>query len=374
MLNEKGDGVSVKWLSEITGADERSVGIEGVNISKLYQKKILVPPGFVLSKEVCYNFIKESGIEPRIKAQIMHLNKNNEKQVNDAAQKINEIIRSSEFKGNIVEEIKEAYGFLDTSDIYASNKRLKVDVKSLSGPDFKEANDNNSLIKEIIEVYADSLGKSDWVKKCNGENLEESLPVIAIYKSVNENANALVYSRNPDNTKEMLVEALTGNNISDKYILDRNLEKLNVKKEENKEENKFFDNYSLKRMALYAEEIENIFNCPQKIEFAIGEKGLHILSSSPLYIQNNLDENKVQKSEETPFVLENLDALVDREFKQSVEVLTEDSYEKPETLGKFFKAIEHEERPDMMEKIFGDDNIIAVKEKNYEELALEALE
>lgn len=369
MLNEKGDGVSVKWLSEITGADERSVGIEGVNTAKLYQKKILVPPGFVLSKEVCYHFIKESGIEPRIKAQIIHLDKNNNDKIQKAAERIKEIITDSDFNGSIVEEIKEAYGFLDTSNLYASNKKLKVSLKNLNGQNFKEANDNDSLIKEIVEVYADSIGKVDWIIKCNLENIEESLPVIAIYKSVNEEASALVYSRNPDNTKEMLVEALNSGNISDKYILDRNLEKLNVKNEESK----LFDNYSLKRMALYAEEIENIFNCPQRIEFAIGEKGLHILSSSPLHIENNINEKNESKNEETPFVLENLDSLVEKEFKQSVDEISNESYEKPETLGKFFNAIEKEERPDVMEKIFGDDNVLIVKEKNYEDIVLEAL-
>ncbi|MDO8564177.1 MAG: PEP/pyruvate-binding domain-containing protein [Nanoarchaeota archaeon] len=373
MLDEKSDSLGVKWLSEITNADESSVGIEGVNIARLYQRKILVPPGFILSKETCENFIKASGIKPRIKAQIMHLDKNNDKQVSAASEKIKEIIEGSDFGGNVIEEIKEAYGFLDTSNIYANNKKLKVSVKSLSSNNNGEANDESSLIKSIVNIYASTIGSSVWVKKCNGDNIEECLPVLAVYKSLNENANAFVYSRNPSNTREMIVEALAGNTISDKYILDRNLEKLSVNKDENRGENKFFDNYSLKRMALYAEEIENIFNCPQKIEFAIGEKGLHILSSAPLYIENNINEEKAGKNEEAPFVLESLDSIVDKEFTINVDIIANEQYEKPETLGKFFKAIEKEERPDVMEKIFGDDNAIALKEKNYEEIALEAL-
>jgi phosphoenolpyruvate synthase/pyruvate phosphate dikinase len=368
MLNEKGD-VCVKWLSEITGADERSVGIEGVNIARLYQKKILVPPGFLLSKEVCYDFIKKSGIEPRIKAQIMHLDINNEKKLSHASEKIKEIVKESQFSSGFIEEIKEAYGFLDTSNIYASNKKIKVDVKSLNGDGSQEASDSDSLLQSIIEVYSKAIGNSEWVKNSRG-NVDNNLPVIAVYKSVDENSVALVYSRNPDNTKEMLVEAFNNGDISNKYVLDRNLDKLNVK---NSEGNKAFDNYSLKRMALYAEEIENIFSCPQKIEFAVGDKGLHILSSSPLHIENNFSEREESKNEEAPFVLESLDALVDREFKGVVDVISHESYEKPETLGKFFKAIEKEERPDVMEKIFGDDSF-SYKEKNYEELALEALE
>lgn len=370
MLDEKSDGDSVKWLSEITEADERSVGIEGVNIAKLYQKKILVPPGFVLSKEVCMNFIKDNGIEPRIKAQILHLDKNNEKKVISSAENIKEIIESSVFKGSIIEEIDEAYGFLDTSNIYSNNKKLKVSVKSLVGGKSLEAEDKTSLIKSIVQIYSEAMGNKEWVKNCDEKNIEESLPVIAVYKSVNENVSAFVYSRNPENTKEMLVEALNG---SDKYFLDRNLEKLNVRKNVF-DEKKGFDDYSLKRMALYAEEIENIFNCPQKIEFSVGDKGLNILSSSPLYIESNSDEKEEEKKmEETPSVLQNLDSIVDNQLEKNIEEITQEDYEKPDTLGKFFKNMENEERPDVMEKIFGDNDSISNENKNYEELVLEAL-
>jgi len=367
----------VRWFSEITPADEQSVGVEGVNISRLYQKKLLVPPGFILSKEFCENLVKSSGVESQIKALLLHIDKNNKKKMNETASRINEII--SDLKINKVEseEIKEAYGFLDTSDLFSSAKKHSVSVKSSLSELNYEASNSEELEKSIIKCYAKSIGSEQWINKNNENNIYEEVPVIIVQKAVGSEVKAQVYSRNPENADEMVVEALATGFMPDKYILERNLEKLSIKESKVAENEKPLDNYVLKRMALYADEIESLLKCPQKIEFSFGKDGLHVLYSEPIHVDNNKHTVKEEKAKEAAYALQSLEYQVDSVAAQEAvqEIKEWESYDRPETLEKLFKTLQKKDNKEAPEAIEAMDESLKTEENiDYQEAVLKALE
>ena len=68
-----------------------------------------MPPGFIVTSDAYYEFLKKTGITDHIREELNSLDPHNSKQLQQVAEKIQQIILDAPMPEDLIEEIKKAY-------------------------------------------------------------------------------------------------------------------------------------------------------------------------------------------------------------------------------------------------------------------------
>ncbi len=121
----------VLWFNELTNKDVSLVGGKNASLGEMYQKLvpkgIHVPNGFALSSEAYRYFLKERGIDAKIKELLAGLDTHNVRKLGEVGAAIRQLILEQPFPSAISDEIGTAYKKL--SAIYGSTS-VDVAVRS----------------------------------------------------------------------------------------------------------------------------------------------------------------------------------------------------------------------------------------------------
>ena len=104
----------IKWFSELNKKSIDIAGGKGANLSEIYNLKIPVPPGFVITTIAYDYFIDKAGIKEKIHELLGKINYEDTKQLDEITKEIRALIVSSEVPKEMEEEIIEAYENLGT--------------------------------------------------------------------------------------------------------------------------------------------------------------------------------------------------------------------------------------------------------------------
>jgi pyruvate,water dikinase len=100
---------NVVWFNEVTKKDIALVGGKGANLGEIVNAHIPVPPGFIVTANAYYNFIKKSGITDKILSLLKPLDYNNTKQLQQIADQIKQVILNAAMPPELASEIQQAY-------------------------------------------------------------------------------------------------------------------------------------------------------------------------------------------------------------------------------------------------------------------------
>ncbi|MBI2056929.1 hypothetical protein HYT91_01610, partial [Candidatus Pacearchaeota archaeon] len=106
----------VKWFSELSKDSGAVAGGKGANLSEIFNLKIPVPPGFVVTAQAYDYFIKRARLDDKIKNILSKIDYENTKQLDESTKQIRELIVNSEFPEEMKKEIIEAYETLSVTD------------------------------------------------------------------------------------------------------------------------------------------------------------------------------------------------------------------------------------------------------------------
>jgi len=81
----------VKWFSELNKSSGNIAGGKGANLSEIYNLKIPVPAGFVVTAQAYDYFIEKAGIKEKIQELLSTIDYENTKQLDDTAKQIREL-------------------------------------------------------------------------------------------------------------------------------------------------------------------------------------------------------------------------------------------------------------------------------------------
>ena len=99
----------IKWFSEFSNIDVDVAGGKGASLSEMYNLKMPIPPGFVITAQAYSYFIKENDLGYEIKDILDRTDVNNVEQLHKASENIREIIEDAPFPRNMRDSIIEAY-------------------------------------------------------------------------------------------------------------------------------------------------------------------------------------------------------------------------------------------------------------------------
>ncbi len=322
----------IKWFSELNKDSVKIAGGKGANLAEIYNLKIPVPPGFVVTAQAYDYFIEKAGIKEKIMEILGKINYEDTKQLNESTQQIRELIEKAEFPEEIKEEIIESYENLDVKDehikedalniLKTSTEPLFVAVRSsATAEDLAEASfagqqdtyvnikGNEELLLHIKKCFASlfTARATYYRQKKKFKHEEVSLAVI-VQKMVDSDKSGVIFSKDPTlKNDNMIIEAVwglgegivSGQITPDKYILSQELEIIDrkiaekkiaitrdaggkksvVKLREEKSKHQVLKDYEIKKLAEIGLRLEKHYQKPQDIEFAIEKEEIFIVQT-----------------------------------------------------------------------------------------------
>ena len=99
----------VYWFKEIGKEDVALVGGKGANLGEIFNLGVPVPPGFILSAEAYFHFIKTNDLQGKIKEYLSATDKNRPESFTSVSGKIKKLIVSSPIPKEISYEVIKSY-------------------------------------------------------------------------------------------------------------------------------------------------------------------------------------------------------------------------------------------------------------------------
>ena len=329
----------IKWFSEL-GKDSGPVaGGKGANLGEMYNNKIPVPPGFVVTAQAYDYFIREAGVKDKIKEILDSINYEDTKQLNEATEKIRKLITDSPMPKEMQEEVKEAYEHLDTPEVdsYGRGGETALDIlqgssepvfvavrSSATTEDLEEASfagqqdtylnvkGEGDLLKNIKKCFASLFtARATYYRNKKGFPHGESSLAVIVQKMVDSKKSGVSFSKDPTGRSEdIIIEAVwglgegivSGQVTPDKYIVSKAMEvkdkkiankkvaitrkasgeRAVVKVNEEKSKQQVLNEHEIKRMAEISLRLEDHYQNPQDIEFAIENDEIYIVQTRPV--------------------------------------------------------------------------------------------
>ena len=321
----------IKWFSELNKDSVPLVGGKGANLAEIYNMNISVPPGFIVTTRSYDYFIKKAGIDKKIKSILSKIDFENTKNLDEATQKIRDLIVKSKMPYEVEEEILESYenlgaeisGAEDIEEILSNpSEEVFVAVRSsattedLAGASFAGQQDTfinvkgkTELIESVKKCIA-SLFTSRAVYYRNKKNFKQDSAKLAVVvqKMVESDKSGVVFSKDPSyKNNHVIIEAVfgfgegivSGEIIPDRYtvsekfrILDKEIADKKTAILKNSEGHKVKRNLSPEKsksqvlkdsevinLAEIALKLERHYRKPQDIEFAIEKDEIYIVQT-----------------------------------------------------------------------------------------------
>jgi pyruvate, water dikinase len=345
--NDKPD--LIKWFSEI-GKDSGSVaGGKGANLGEIYNFKVPVPPGFVITAQAYDYFIENSGLKERIKNLLEKINYEDTQLLNDVTERIRNYIIEAKMPKEMEEEIIEAYENLGASDLssvqgsaldilHNAQEPIFVAVRSSATTEdlaeasfagqqdsFLNVKGNQQLITNIKKCFASLFtSRATYYRNKQGfKDVHASLAVV-IQKMVDSTKSGVIFSKDPNYKNDnIIMEAVwglgegivSGKITPDKYVVNRETMEITdikvsekktaitrdssggeatVNLREEKSKQQVLTKSEVIKLAQLALKLEEHYKKPQDMEFAIEGDEIFLVQTRPITTIEKRIEVKIE--------------------------------------------------------------------------------
>ena len=338
-LNDSG---FIRWFSEIHKGDIKLVGGKAESLGDMFNAKLPVPPGFVVTTKAFDYFLEANDLKNRIKNLIEGIDLENIEELERKTKQIRELVIEQRMPDRLKQDILEAYNILSTkkvSSVGISNDALTI-LKNTYEPIFVSVRSSATAEdlgdasfagqqESFLNVKGDSM-LIDKVKRCFAslytaravyyrakKGFEKSNVLLAaiVEKMIDSEKSGVLFSRDPVEFNDNIVieavfglgEGIVSGQINpDGYIISRDLkikdvkirpkkiaivrtgsgetEKIRLTDERSKSQ--VLTNGEILELANYGKKLEEHFHKPQDIEFAVENKVVYILQSRPITTLN----------------------------------------------------------------------------------------
>src|SRR6056297_930887 len=169
-------GKFVKWFSKLNSKDVLEAGEKGANLGELFNMKLPVPNGFVVTTYAYDYFLEKSGIKEKINSFLSQIDVKNNEQLENYISNIKNLILRTEFPEELKEEILDSYEHLGTDKLeiekgsaldILNNAAEPIFVAVRSSLPFEKIYKTNNLREQ--DTYLNVKGNDvllSHVKKC----------------------------------------------------------------------------------------------------------------------------------------------------------------------------------------------------------------
>lgn len=365
-MSEKGEKNSkpdfVKWFKELNKDSGNIAGGKGANLAEIYNLGVSVPPGFVVTAQAYDYFVEKAGIKKQILEILNSIDYENTKKLDEKTEEIRELIIHADFPEEMKNEILESYEHIGASS-FDNQRGEAIDIlKTASEPIFVAVR-SSATAEDLADAsfagqqdtYLNVKGDSDLldkVKRCfaslftsratyyrNKKGFEHSKVSLAVVvqKMIDSTKSGVIFSKDPTyKSDDTIIEAVwglgegivSGRITPDKYVVSKELEVLDkqiktkkvaitrnsagekeiVKLNEEKSKIQVLKNHEIKKLVEISNKLEEHYNKPQDIEFAIEGAEIYIVQTRPITTLEKRIEKGRQKEIQGEPILQGLAA------------------------------------------------------------------
>ncbi len=322
----------IAWFKEISNKDVDKVGGKGASLGEMYNAGLPVPPGFMVTAQAYQRFITKTGISEKLYEILKDLDVEDNTALQEAAKKVQNIIIKTPMPEDIKQEITKAYHYMTvehaskTGNQNPDNAPFVAVRSSATAEDLPTASfagqqatylnvkGDNELVKSVQKCWASLFtARAIYYRIKNDFEHSKVFIAVVVQKMVNAEKAGVMFSVNPvnNNEQEVMIEAgyglgeavVSGSITPDQYVVDKSSNEIkstnigkqqwmivrdeegkNIKKDipEDKKEAQVLTNYEIMELAKLANKIEDHYQKPQDLEYAIEGSKIMIVQSRPI--------------------------------------------------------------------------------------------
>jgi len=313
---------AIVWFKEVTKNDVATVGGKGANLGEMTSARIPVPPGFIVTADAYYDFLKKANLSGSIGRLLKPLDPNNSKQLNRTAAKVKQVILDAAMPPELAQEIKNAYKKLGRGLVAVRSSATAEDLPeaSFAGQQstFLNIQGEDEVVSAVKKCWASLFEpRAIYYREQYGFDHFKVGIAVPVQKMVQSQTSGVIFTIEPitSDTGKIIIEAIyglgeglvSGEVKPDLYIIDKQGPTIISKKislQEQKlmrdpegrdrdpniwqpiqpsyqEQQKITDDEILK-LAELAQYIEDHYRSPQDIEWAKEDGEIFIVQTRPV--------------------------------------------------------------------------------------------
>jgi pyruvate,water dikinase len=310
------------WFNEVGKDDVPSVGGKGANLGEMTRANIPVPPGFIVTAHAYFDFLQRTKITDKIRELLKPLDSNDSKQLQQIAGEVKQVILNAAFPPDLASEIKEAYVKMGKGLVAVRSSATAEDLPeaSFAGQQrtFLNVQGEEELVSAVQGCWASLFEpRAIFYREHQGFDHFKVGIAVPIQKMVQSQASGVMFTLEPvtsDRSKIIieavfgLGEAIVGGEVNpDLYIVDKEGLKISTKKigaqewklvrnpvggdkeaniqvplpPSSQSQQKISDD-DIIHLAKLGKQIEDHYQFPQDIEWAIEDNHIFIVQTRPV--------------------------------------------------------------------------------------------
>ncbi len=341
---------NILWLRDVSEEDIKLVGDKGGNLGELTKAGLPVPPGFVVTTQAYFDFLKNADIASQIKKILSQIEPENGKKIHEAALKIQKLILSKPLPASVSKEIIKAYQELylkGSSNIFVAVRSSATTedllTASFAGQQktFLNVTGSDEVIKAVKKCWAALYeARAIYYRMVNRVNQVKIGMAVSVQKMVQADKSGVMFTADPiTNDRDKIIieagfglgEAIVSGAVSpDYYVIDKNnlqilaksINKQNwkivrqgktckhVSLSKTEQETQKISDQEIIMLAETGRKINEYYGTPQDIEWAIEGNNLFILQAKQVITINKDAKTEDLKTEEPEIVLTGIAAAL----------------------------------------------------------------
>ena len=127
------DGLkTIVWFNEVSKNDIALVGGKGANLGEMTQAGFPVPPGFIVTSDTYFDFMRQTGIMTTIRELLEPVDVNDSRRLQDVAARVRQVISGATMPPETASEIKKAYNKMGNGLVAVRSSATAEDLPDAS--------------------------------------------------------------------------------------------------------------------------------------------------------------------------------------------------------------------------------------------------
>ncbi len=226
----------IVWFDEVNKNDIRLVGGKGANLGEMASARIPVPPGFIVTSEAYFEFLRTSRLAGKIRRLLESVDVNNSKKLQEVSNNIKSEFAALSVPEDLAKQIKAAYHKLGGGLVAVRSSATAEDLPeaSFAGQQrtFLNVKGEDAVVAAVLGCWASLFeSRAIFYRQQHGFDHFKVGIAVPVQKMVQSEASGVMFTTEPvtnDNTK-ILIEAIyglgeaivSGDVTPDQYLVDK---------------------------------------------------------------------------------------------------------------------------------------------------------
>jgi len=314
----------IVWFDEVNKNDIRLVGGKGANLGEMTSAGIPVPPGFIVTSEAYFEFLKTSNLAAEIRKLLTNVDVNDSRTLQEVSSTIKSKFAALSMPEDLVKEIKAAYQKLGGGLVAVRSSATAEDLPeaSFAGQQrtFLNVKGEDAVVAAVLGCWASLFeARAIFYRQQHGFDHLKIGIAVPVQRMVQSQASGVMFTTEPvtNDSTRILIEAIyglgeaivSGDVTPDQYLVDKERLEI-VDKKVSRQEWQLVRNTSktaneleltikvpvaasrqnrqklpdkdIVALAQIGKMIEDHYKVPQDIEWAKEDDRLYILQTRPI--------------------------------------------------------------------------------------------